>query len=163
MVRVHVGIGSNIDRENNIRLAIEKMRARFGELSTSRVYETAPVGFEGDPFYNLVTTFYTTVPPDELVHTLREIEDRSARDREAPRMASRTLDLDLLLYGDLVVRRNGLTLPRDDITRHAFVLRPLAEISGELRHPVTGITFAELWEGFDASEQPTRPVTISLD
>jgi 2-amino-4-hydroxy-6-hydroxymethyldihydropteridine diphosphokinase len=163
MPKVHVGIGSNIERERNVRAAIAAMRKRFGELDISRIYETEPVGFEGDPFYNMVATFDTDLPPMQLVDILREIENGNERDRQTPRLASRTLDLDLLLYGDLAVHQDGLTIPREDITRHAFVLRPLADIAGDTRHPVSGKTFAELWAAFDASEQPTRPVHIHLN
>ena len=163
MAKVHVGVGSNIEREKNIRLAITSMRRRFGTLDTSQIYETESVGFVGDPFYNLVATFHSDLSPAMLVHALREIENGNERNRNAPRMASRTLDLDLLLYDDLVLYQNGLRIPREDITQHAFVLRPLADIAGTTRHPITGKTFSELWRAFDASEQPTRRVHMPFN
>ena len=91
---------------------------------------------------------------------LKAIEDRNGRLRSGPRFSARTLDLDLLLYDDLVLETPRI--PRDEILRYAFVLRPLAELDPQLVHPVTGRSMAELWAEFDASGQPMRQVALDL-
>jgi 2-amino-4-hydroxy-6-hydroxymethyldihydropteridine diphosphokinase len=160
MARVYVSIGSNIDRARNVRSALDALAARFANLARSQVYESASVGFAGDPFYNLVVSFDASEAPREIVDILHRIEDRHGRVRGGDRFAPRTLDLDLLLYDDLQLRDGKLVLPRDEITRYAFVLRPLAEIAPAERHPVIGKTYAELWQAFDAEGQALWPVDL---
>jgi 2-amino-4-hydroxy-6-hydroxymethyldihydropteridine diphosphokinase len=148
MTRVFVGVGSNIDRERSIRAGVAELGARFGTLDLSPVYENPAVGFTGGSFYNLVAAFETELSPAAVDGVLHDIEERHGRRREAASFAPRTLDLDLLLYGDLVDRQGAPRLPRDDIDRYAFVLRPLADIAGNMRHPVTGRTFRQMWTEF---------------
>lgn len=152
MTRVYVSIGSNIDRDRNIALALRLLEASFGGLQRSSVYESAAVGFDSDPFYNLVVGFETGDTPREIQDVLHCIEEASGRVRTTG-LSARTLDLDLLLYDDLVTVAEGLTLPRPDITRYAFVLGPLAELAGERRHPVTGECYADMWSAFDDAGQ----------
>jgi len=157
MAQVYVSIGSNIERERNIDIALQALAAAYGELQQSAVYESAAVGFDSAPFYNLVVGFRTGVPPQAVQETLHRIEDSQGRLR-AGELAARTLDLDLLLYDDLVIQAGSLQLPRADIDRYAFVLGPLAEIAGERRHPVSGVRYAELWSAFDATGQELRRI-----
>ena len=152
MARVYVSIGSNIDRDHNVDLALRLLEASYGELQRSSVYESEAVGFDSDPFYNLVVGFDTSDSPGEIQDVLHCIEEASGRIRTTG-LSARTLDLDLLLYGDLVTEADGLVLPRTDITRYAFVLAPLAEIAGALRHPVTGEPYADMWSAFDEADQ----------
>lgn len=152
MARVYVSIGSNIDRDENITLALDLLQASFGRLQRSSVYESAAVGFDSEPFYNLVVSFETNATPRQIQDALHCIEEASGRIRTSG-LSARTLDLDLLLYGDRVIDEAGLTLPRQDITRYAFVLGPLAEIAGDQRHPVTGECYADLWSAFDDTDQ----------
>lgn len=159
MTRVFLSIGSNIDRETNIRAGVAALRECFGELRLSTVYESEAVGFEGDPFYNLVAGFETDITPEELVAALRAIEDRHGRVRTGPRFSSRTLDIDLLLYGDAVFDA-PVVIPRKEITRNAFVLLPLAELAPDAVHPLTGKTYAAMWEAFDKASQPLWPVAF---
>ncbi len=162
MPRVYVSIGSNIDRENNIRGAVRALRQRYGTLMLSRVYETHAEGFDGDPFYNLVAGFDTAEPVEQVRAALAAIENAHGRTRNGPRSGPRTLDLDLLLYGDLVHHEGGVDIPRGEIVQYAFVLGPLAEIAPDLRHPETGETMARLWEHFDSARRLLVPVALDL-
>ncbi|MHB8257785.1 MAG: 2-amino-4-hydroxy-6-hydroxymethyldihydropteridine diphosphokinase [Acidiferrobacterales bacterium] len=160
MPQVFVSIGSNIDREHHIRTAVAELRER-GRLTLSGVYESAPIGFCGNNFYNLVVGFETDTPVLALCNRLAETEQRHGRVRGTNRFASRTLDLDLLLYGDLVRQDHLVQIPRPEIMQYAFVLKPLSELAPELRHPVTGISFGEMWSHFAARDQRIWPVTIA--
>lgn len=150
MAKVYVGIGSNIEPARHVRAALADLRETFGALEVSPVYQTEAVGFSGQDFLNLVVGFETDAAPESLNARLREIEDRNGRVRGSKRYASRTLDLDLLLYDDLVAEDPAMNLPRDEILRFAFVLKPLADIAGERRHPSDGRTFNELWASMAA-------------
>jgi 2-amino-4-hydroxy-6-hydroxymethyldihydropteridine diphosphokinase len=157
VARVYVSLGSNIERRRNLRHALDALNERYGPLTRSDVYESEAVGFDSDPFYNLVVGFDTDETPRDIQQALHAMEAASGRLRSGE-LAARTLDLDLLLYDDVVNDEPGLALPRDDITRYAFVLRPLAEIAGGERHPVSGQTYDELWAAFDADSQPMQRV-----
>jgi len=157
VVQVYVSIGSNIERKRNIEQALQALAAAYGELQQSSVYESAAVGFDSAPFYNLVVAFQTDDSPQSVQETLHRIEDSQDRLR-AGELAARTLDLDLLLYDDLVIHAGKLVLPRDDIDRYAFVLGPLAEIAGERRHPVSGMRYADMWSAFDHAGQELQRI-----
>ncbi|MBA1147725.1 2-amino-4-hydroxy-6-hydroxymethyldihydropteridine diphosphokinase [Ectothiorhodospiraceae bacterium WFHF3C12] len=159
MARVYVGIGSNIEPARHVCAALDDLRAAFGELDVSPVYQTEAVGFAGQDFLNLVVGFDTSADPGAVNQTLRAIEDRNGRRRGPERYASRTLDLDLLLYDDLVADDPAMNLPRDEILRFAFVLKPLADIAGERHHPSDGRTFNELW----AEMADDAPALTSVD
>jgi len=160
MARIYISIGSNIEAERHLRLAIAELRKNYGDLLLSSVYESEAVGFDGDNFLNMVVGLDTDEEVHTVVQTLREIEDRHGRIRSGPRFSARTLDLDLLLYDDLVVKEDALDLPRGEITQNAFVLWPLAEIAPEIMHPVEQQSMAALWQGFDKESQKLWPITI---
>ena len=151
MTQIYLGIGSNIDRETNIPNGLNELKSRFGDINVSPVYESKALGFEGDDFYNLVVGFNTRISVDDLEIQLREIEYKFGRKRKETRYSSRTLDIDLLVYGDLVSEKHHV--PRSDIIEFGFVLKPLFDIDPEFRHPVTGESMSQLWKNFDASSQ----------
>jgi 2-amino-4-hydroxy-6-hydroxymethyldihydropteridine diphosphokinase len=160
MPRVWVSVGSNIERERNVAGALEALRDRFGELVVSPLYETPAVGFDGNAFYNLVVGFDTELRPAELHAVLKDIEYRHGRKRGEKRFAARTLDLDLLTWGDAVTDEGGKPLPRDEILKYAFVLAPLADVAGDERHPETGQRYVELWARFAGAG---RDAMVRLD
>ena len=150
--QVYVSVGSNVNRRKNIALALEQLADEFGAIEKSSVYESDAVGFNSAAFYNLVIGFCSDESPRGIQEKLHAIEDSCGRLRSRE-LSARTMDLDLLLYADLVVDEAGLVLPRSDITRYAFVLCPLAEIAGMQKHPVGGESYAGMWAEFDDPEQ----------
>jgi 2-amino-4-hydroxy-6-hydroxymethyldihydropteridine diphosphokinase len=159
MAQVYVSIGSNIERRKHIALALKLLEARYGELERSSLFESAAVGFDSAPFYNMVVGFRTDEPPRSLQAWLHDVEAQCGRVRTAS-LSARTLDLDLLLYDDLVLDEDGLAIPREDIHRYAFVLYPLAEIAPDARHPVSGRRYADMWAAFD-KEAKTSLVRVA--
>ncbi len=153
MARIYISIGSNIEREQNIRAALAELRVQFSNLLYSSVYESEPVGFQGDNFFNAVVACDTDKSVHDVARCLADIEAQHGRVRAGTRFASRTLDLDLLLYDDRVVQERDIKLPRAEILKNAFVLRPLAEIAPDAQHPVVGKSYAELWRDFPRGEQ----------
>lgn len=158
MSRVFLGIGSNIERERYITAGLDALQALFSEMALSSVYDSAAVGFTGQPFLNLVVAVNTPIPLAELAPRLRAIELAHGRPVNATRFSPRHLDIDILTYDDLVGTVSGVQLPRGEILENAFVLRPLAELSPDTVHPELQRTYADLWQAYDASSQPLRRV-----
>ena len=161
MPRIWLSLGSNQARESNLRGAVRMLREAFGPLVLSAVYETDAVGFVGEPFLNLVAGAETDLPVEVVQQRLRQIEDAHGRVRGGDKFCPRTLDVDLLTYGDLV--RPDLDLPREEIVHHAFVLGPLAEVAPAELHPVLGRSYGELWAGFARATQPLRLVELEWE
>ena len=162
MARVYLGIGSNIDPEENLRLGIRELRRVFGEIKLSAVYASAAIGFEGADFLNMVVGLQSDDSPGAIQDQVELIHDLAGRERGAGKFSSRPLDIDLLLYDDQVVDEPALKLPRCDVLEYSFVLRPLAELDPDLVHPQTGKTMIEHWQGFDAGSHPLRLVNVIL-
>ncbi|GGY00119.1 2-amino-4-hydroxy-6-hydroxymethyldihydropteridine diphosphokinase [Litchfieldella qijiaojingensis] len=159
MTRVAVSIGSNIDRDHHVRVCLDALQASFGELWVSRVFESVPVGFEdGRNFYNLVAVFDSQLSVGDLQAWGKRLEYANGRRPDSPKFSPRTLDIDLLTVGELTGIHDGVQLPRDEITRHAFVLQPLAELLPDTPHPLCGIPYADLWATFPRDSQALWPV-----
>ncbi|MCU7904665.1 MAG: 2-amino-4-hydroxy-6-hydroxymethyldihydropteridine diphosphokinase [Candidatus Thiodiazotropha sp. (ex Epidulcina cf. delphinae)] len=161
-VRVWLGLGSNMAPTRHLPEALRDLGDLFGELSVSPVYESEAVGFAGDNFFNLVVGIRTTLTPRELVASLKQVEERHGRHRSDKKYVSRTLDIDLLTYGDQVINDGSIQLPRDEILHYAFVLLPLSEVAGSEVHPRTGRTYDQLWEVFDKQGRSLRRVDRGL-
>lgn len=163
-VQVFVSVGSNIDPVENLQLACRALAARYQEVEFSTVYRNPAVGFSGADFLNLVIALRTAEPATLVRDFLEELHVQAKRVRLPERFSPRSLDLDLLLYGDVV--DPALQLPHGDIEKYPFVLGPLAELAPRLRHPVTGATIADMWAAMEATEpnqsQPMEAVSIEL-
>ncbi|RUO29462.1 2-amino-4-hydroxy-6-hydroxymethyldihydropteridine diphosphokinase [Aliidiomarina sanyensis] len=154
-VLVFFGIGSNLQREKHVQAAVRELAALFHEtpMTCSSVYESEALGFEGPPFYNLVTRVKTSMCLADVQAKIRMIESRYGRPPDAEKFSSRTLDIDILTYGDCVQSHRGdlePALPRAEILTSPFVLKPLSELAPHGKHPVCGDTYAELWRRFAA-------------
>lgn len=153
MAKIALGIGSNINREENIRSGIDELAKFIHDLSISPVYESPAFGFDGHPFLNLVVTGTTDQSLDAMIHVLRQVEYRHGREVNASKFSSRQLDIDILLFDQQVGSFSGVTLPREEILQQAYVLKPLADVAGQERHPISGKTFAQLWLDFSGDKR----------
>ncbi len=146
MHRACLSLGSNIAPEQHLARAIAELRAAFGPVILSPVYRTAAVGFDGADFLNGAAIVHTDRSPQDLNDWMHALEDRHGRDRSGPRFGDRPLDIDIVLFDDLVLEGPGnLRIPRPEL-QHAFVLKPLADIAAEMIVPGTGRTVGQLWQ-----------------
>ena len=152
-IHVVLSLGSNIDKETNILAAVTSLREIFGPLDISPIYETSSVGFCGPTFFNLVVGFHSTQSVDDIRETLRSIEAKAGRVRGPKSFASRVLDIDIILYGDANLRKEGYNIPRDEIEKYAYVLKPLADLYPDLTHPIEGRDMISMWRDFDLIDQ----------
>ena len=160
-VPVYVAAGSNVAPLENLRRALDVLDRRFAPLRLSHAYANAAVGFTGDDFVNLAVGFTTALGVQDVIAQLHEAEAACGRARTAPKWAPRSMDLDILLYGDTVVTGPALTLPRPDLLVRPYMLGPLAEIAPRLVHPVVHRTIAALWRDMQQRESHAlRPVAF---
>lgn len=155
MARVYISIGSNIEREKNVLSALDTLHEWFGDLLLSPVYESEAVGFVGESFLNLVVGVDTTLSVGELSARLRQLEADNGRRRgiDVPKFSGRTLDLDILTYGNEVGQIAGVDLPRGEILQNAFVLKPLADVAPQDCHPVCDQPYSALWQSYDRDQK----------
>ncbi|MGI9245208.1 MAG: 2-amino-4-hydroxy-6-hydroxymethyldihydropteridine diphosphokinase [Steroidobacteraceae bacterium] len=158
---VYVAAGSNVEPVANLRRALDVLERHFGPLRVSDAYANAAVGFEGEDFVNLVVGFETDAGVDAVLARLHEAEAACGRARNAPKWAPRSMDLDILLFGDTVCTEPAITLPRPDLLRRPYMLGPAAEIAPDVVHPTAGRTLAELWREMQRHDSHAmRPVTL---
>lgn len=160
MTEVFLGVGSNMDREENLRAGLQSLADVFGDVVCSPVFESEAIGFAGSPFFNLVVRVETTLSVGELQRQLREIEFARGRLPDQRKYSPRTLDIDILTYGNHTGEIDGVILPRDEILENAFVLWPLACLAPESLHPVVEKNYRSLWEAYDKSRQRLSPVVV---
>ena len=162
MPTIYLGIGSNIEAQKNLALALRELEKRFGNLEKSSVYRSKAYGFDGDEFLNMVVALDSELTPIEIHAHTEDIQRAAGRHHATGGYSPRTLDIDLLLYGDLIIDDPPVRLPRADVLRFSFVLGPLAEIAPELQHPETHQSYQDHWDQFDSGSHPiTRERVIS--
>lgn len=160
MTDVFVAAGSNIEPARNLRRAIDALDETYGPLRISPAYRNRAVGFEGEDFINLVVGFTTDDAITEVRRNLQRIETLCGRPPAAAKWAPRSMDLDILLYDQLVSHEPGLVTPRPDLIRRAYMLKPLFDIAPDIVHPTLHKTIRELWEAFDRDAHAMTPVDI---
>lgn len=153
-----LGLGSNLNADVNIRAAIAELRERFETIALSPSYTSAAVGFDGDDFINLVARVETDMSPLELRQYLRDLEDRYGRKRDVPKFSDRSLDIDILLYDDLVLYSPLLEIPRAEIVKFAHVLKPLTDLDPDLVHPGERRTLSDIWDSSGLSDKSLVPI-----
>jgi len=163
MATVYISLGSNINRESNIRQAEKALEKEFGDLEYSPLYETEAVGFDGDNFYNSVVAFKTERDVHYVARVLKTIEDDFGRDRQQPKFSARIIDLDLLLFDDLILRADGIHIPREEILYNAFVLKPLVDIAGAVMHPELHQTFQAIWQNSKLQDIPLIEIKMNRE
>lgn len=162
MPQVFLSLGSNVEPRRHLGNAMLALRQSFGQVLVSPVYESISVGFEGDNFLNLVVGIETDLQVAALSIRLRDIEQANGRRRDVPKFSSRSLDIDILTYGESVGVIDGVQLPRPEIEQYGFVIKPLADIAGEQCYPVTGATYRQLYEQMAPAEDQLWRVDLRL-
>lgn len=150
--KILISTGSNIEKDKHTRAGFDQLAEVFENVMVSSVFESQSVGFKGDTFYNAVVYAETNMHLSQVCEVLKTIESKNGRVRQTEKFSSRTLDLDLLCF-DNVVCEQPIVLPREEILFNAFVLQPLAELVPEDIHPVVQKTYAQLWKEYDKSKQ----------
>ena len=159
MPQIWLSLGSNQQRKRHLCMAMRRLREHLGEAQVSPLYESDAEGFSGPDFYNLVAGFETEQSPEELIALLYRIEDDLGRKRGEQKFSSRSIDIDLLTYGDQIISVSGKKLPREDILDYAFVLKPLADIAPQQHHPVTAKSYRRHWLEFSPKPQHMQQVS----
>ncbi len=153
MPKVLLGLGSNINREENIRSGIDLVSRFLKKMKVSPVYESPAFGFVGDPFFNLAVSGMVDISLEDLVVLLRDIEFTHGRAVDAEKFSSRHLDIDVILYGDKVGVFDNIQLPRGELVEQAYVLKPVSDIEAELSHPALKLSFRQLWQEFKGDKR----------
>ncbi|MCY4045799.1 MAG: 2-amino-4-hydroxy-6-hydroxymethyldihydropteridine diphosphokinase [Cellvibrionales bacterium] len=159
--QVFLGLGSNTNKQTNIPKCMQLLVDTFDQVDFSPVYESQSVGIQSENFYNLVARVATTWSLEKLLTFIQVTESRYGRRRHPELSDTIPLDIDILLYDDFVGEFQQLVLPRPEILTNAFVLKPLAELAGDLVHPQCGRRICALWQEYPKAKQPLWQVSLS--
>ena len=160
--KIFVGIGSNIDREMNIRSCIKILKDLYGNVLISPMYETKAMGFNGPNFYNLVLCFETGESVYDLKNAMNQIENNHGRHVNETKFSSRTLDIDILYYDDLVLTDDQIQIPRKEICEYDFVLKPLVDLVPDFIHPIHNISHQEMVNNIKIKKQIITTINMDL-
>ena len=160
--KIFVGIGSNIDREKNIKSCIEILKDLYDNILISPVYETEAMGFNGPNFYNLVLSFETEENVYDLKNGLNQIENNHGRHFNETKFSSRTLDIDILYYDDLILSDDKVQIPRKEICEYDFVLKPLVDLAPDFIHPIRNISHQEILNNIKIKKQIISTINMNL-
>ncbi len=163
MTRVYIALGSNVEPRARLSQAARLLRAQFPGIRFSACHQNVAIGFAGADFINAAAGFDTTLTLPQLVAVLHRIEEQCGRSRADAKWAPRAMDLDVLLYGDLVSDTPPARVPRADLLRRAYMLGPISELAPGLSHPVVRRTLAELWAGLAPHTPPLTLVALDLN
>ncbi|BBN80792.1 2-amino-4-hydroxy-6-hydroxymethyldihydropteridine diphosphokinase [Pseudoalteromonas sp. A25] len=161
MAKIFISLGSNVNREHNLRAGFNALIKYFPNYQHSNIYESEAVGFDGNNFYNSVLGATTDLSLSEVCRLLKQIELENGRTRNDKKFSPRTLDLDLLFYDDVICEQPA-QLPRDEITKNAFVLLPLYEIAPDHIHPVCNRSISSIWSAYNNPQQKLWKVEFFL-
>ena len=161
MTHVVLSLGSNIESDKNIRFAVREIQKRFGVLEISPVYETTSVGFDGPPFLNLVVGFYSDQGLLAVRDSVREVEAIAGRIRGRKAFDNRVLDIDVILFGETDFSPE-FNIPRDEIHKYAYVLKPLCDLYPEGLHPVLKESYCDMWGNFNQGDQLLKQVEMTF-
>ncbi|MGF1742721.1 2-amino-4-hydroxy-6-hydroxymethyldihydropteridine diphosphokinase [Vibrio profundum] len=145
MITAYIGVGSNIDRCKHSEVAVKELSKLGSNVRASTIYESDPIGFFGDSFYNFVVEIQTDLPLQTFAEQLKHIECDWGRPQNSAKFQDRTLDLDLILFGEQVSQHSP-QLPRDDIYKYPFVIQPLYELCPERVIPADGRNIRQIWQ-----------------
>ena len=163
MPQVFIGIGSNIEPQQHIPEAIEKLSTLAAQIRCSPIYQAPAIGFDGQDFHNLVVELICTLPLPVLITQLEAIEQAMLQSKTHQSYTSRVIDLDLLLYDQAIMQTRELELPRSDILKFPFVLKPMADLAPDLNHPLLQQTYAELWQHYKKDYLPLRELNLKKE
>jgi len=161
MTTVYISIGSNVNPKQHIRSCLRALVLEFNDLDVSPIYQNPAEGFVGDDFLNLVASFETNDSAPEVARKLTLIETLLGRLRAGEKFGPRTLDIDILLYGDEVIKFGKYAFPRDELVKYPFMLKPLVDISPELTHPATRTPFVELWRELSKKKHTLTEIKLN--
>ena len=162
MHKVYIGIGSNVSKEKNIKSCIVELRKVYENIILSPVYETSSMGFDGPNFYNLVSSFDTTLSIYDLKANLNSIENDHGRHFNETKFSSRTLDIDILYYDSLIISNEKIKIPRKEIIEYDFVLTPLIDIAPDFIHPELNMTHSDIMENHIIEKQIVKKVDFDI-
>jgi len=144
MNEITISLGSNVNSSDNLKRAGDLIKNRFNLLKSSKIYSSKSKGFVGEDFLNQVILCDTELTFENVIKLLKGIEVSMGRKKEKIKFSDRLIDLDLLTFGEKIIKKNNQEVPHKDIEKYSFVLVPLAEICPRKIHPLNGLTFKEM-------------------